>query len=267
MHKEARVVQKGLARAEALLAKKGASNELVAHINTVLPKVPAAYKEQRASLMMSLCRAHIGAHDGKSALQACSALVDSRPDDAEAVFQRAEAHMLLEDYESGASSFHSMTVAHTNLAAIAALRDFNRATEINPGYKEAADGKRRAEVAMTNANKNDYYATLGVPKSASKADIKRAYRKLAQEWHPDKQSPEDRPKAEKRMAQINLAYEVLSDDEKRKQYDMGSDPNDPSGGQQQHHHQQHQHHQNIFNMFGGGQGGRGPFQNFHFNFG
>jgi len=56
-----------------------------------------------------------------------------------------------------------------------------------------------------------------------------AYRKLAQEWHPDKYKG-DPEKAQKKMAQINTAYEVLSDEEKRKQYDLGHDPNNPQGG-------------------------------------
>lgn len=59
----------------------------------------------------------------------------------------------------------------------------------------------------------DYYETLGVNKSADAKEIKRAFRKLAKEWHPD--TNPDKPDAEARFKEINEAYEVLSDPEKR----------------------------------------------------
>lgn len=64
----------------------------------------------------------------------------------------------------------------------------------------------------------DYYAVLGVPKTASDDDIKKAYRKLARKLHPDL-NPND-PEASKKFQQLNEANEVLSDPEKRKKYDQ-----------------------------------------------
>ena len=63
----------------------------------------------------------------------------------------------------------------------------------------------------------DYYQTLGVNKSASQDEIKKAYRKLAREYHPDV-NPDD-PNAEEKFKDINEAYQVLSDEEKRQKYD------------------------------------------------
>ena len=63
----------------------------------------------------------------------------------------------------------------------------------------------------------DYYTTLGVSKTASDADIKKAYRKLARQFHPDL-NPGDK-KAEARFKDINEANEVLGDAEKRRKYD------------------------------------------------
>lgn len=64
----------------------------------------------------------------------------------------------------------------------------------------------------------DYYAILGVPRTATQAEIKRAFRRLARQYHPDK-NPGDKT-AEQRFKDINEAHEVLSDPEKRKLYDQ-----------------------------------------------
>jgi len=63
----------------------------------------------------------------------------------------------------------------------------------------------------------DYYAILEVSKDASQDEIKKQFRLLAKKWHPDKKQSND---AEEKMAQINMAYEVLSDHKRRKMYDQ-----------------------------------------------
>jgi DnaJ-class molecular chaperone len=69
----------------------------------------------------------------------------------------------------------------------------------------------------------DYYAVLGVPKSATEKEIKSAYRKLARKWHPDA-NPQNPKEAEEKFKELQEAYEVLSDPEKRRKYDvLGSD--------------------------------------------
>src|SRR4051794_7925485 len=85
----------------------------------------------------------------------------------------------------------------------------------------------------------DYYEILGVPRSASQAEIKKAFRKLAREHHPDR-NPGDKA-AEKRFKDVNEANAVLSDADKRKQYDLLG-----SNWEQ-------------FERAGGGRGGADPF--------
>lgn len=85
---------------------------------------------------------------------------------------------------------------------------------------------------MANENKRDYYEVLGVEKGAADEQIKKAYRKLAAKYHPD---VNHEPDAEAKFKEINEAYEVLSDQEKRSRYDQfgfaGVDPNfNPNAG-------------------------------------
>jgi DnaJ-class molecular chaperone len=103
----------------------------------------------------------------------------------------------------------------------------------------------------------DYYSLLGVEQDATAEEIKRAYRKLARELHPDI-NPDSA--AQDRFKEITAAYEVLSDPEKRRIVDLGGDPLSPGGGQggAGNPFTGFGGFGDIFETFFGGGGGRGP---------
>ena len=97
------------------------------------------------------------------------------------------------------------------------------------------------------AAKRDYYDILGVSKNASDAEIKSAYRKMAMQWHPDKNKS---PEAEEKFKEINEAYQILSNPQKKQTYDQFG--HTPPGGQGFGGFQQQGPFQYYYSTSGGG---------------
>ena len=97
----------------------------------------------------------------------------------------------------------------------------------------------------------DPYSVLGVNKTASEADIKKAFRKLAKKYHPDQNS--DDPKAQARFAEVNQAYEIIGDKDKRQKFDQG----EIDGAGKQRYHSQGFEGFTGFQDFGDARGFRG----------
>lgn len=125
---------------------------------------------------------------------------------------RASANLLNEDYE-------------------AAIRDFTKAQELaGGGDRLIRDKLSRAQRLLKQSQQKDYYKILGVSRSATDREIKKAFRNMAKQWHPDTYRGDlSSDQVEKKMAGLNEAYEVLSDPELRARFDNGDDPNDPQG--------------------------------------
>lgn len=145
------------------------------------------------------------------------------------------------------------------------VREWQRAREIaGDGNREVNEGLQRAEAALKQSKEKDYYKILGVRRDASKREVKKAYRKLALEWHPDKHSgsEDDKRAAEKKFQEIAEAYEVLNDEEKRAKFDRGEPVFENQGGGGG----GGGHHGFPFQHFQGGGGGGGGGRTFHFQF-
>ncbi|ORX92117.1 TPR-like protein [Basidiobolus meristosporus CBS 931.73] len=187
------------------------------------------------------CKAYVGRKNGAASKRWCTEVLNSDENNVEALVGRGEAHMLNDEFEE-------------------AVRDFTKANELNGHDQEIQEKLMRAQRLLKQSQTKDYYKVLGVNRSATKREIKKAYRKLAGQWHPDKYKGDLSPDAvAKKMSEINEAYEVLSDDELRARFDHGDDPNDPTGGQQHHGNPFGQGNPMQFFFQNGGSGGFGGF--------
>lgn len=174
-------------------------------------------------LYLGLCKVLVKLGRGKDALDSCTEALNIDEELVEALAQRGEAKLLIEDWEG-------------------AVNDLKAAAEKSPQDMNIREALIRAEKSLKLSKRKDWYKILGISKSSSVAEIKRAYKKLALQWHPDK-NVDKREEAEAMFREIAAAYEVLGDEEKRVRYDRGEDMDD-------------------MGMGGGGGGGGGGFNPF-----
>ncbi|CAI5468901.1 unnamed protein product [Closterium sp. Yama58-4] len=165
------------------------------------------HKQHNMKLHLGLCKSLVKLGRGKEAALACSEVLAVDNDHFDALLLRGEARIATEEWEG-------------------ALGDFKHAHQLNQQSREAVAGFQRAEQGLKMSKRKDWYKVLGVDKSASAADIKRAYKRLALIWHPDKNT-ENKEEAEEQFREVAAAYEVLGDEEKRGRYDRGGDVDEP----------------------------------------
>lgn len=115
----------------------------------------------------------------------------------------------------------------------AAMATLNTARENHPSSQAVLQKLQEVQVLLKRSKQKNYYKVLGVDPRADDKTITHAYRKLVKLHHPDKAVRRGLTKeqAEKKMAQINEAYEVLKDPELKAKFDRGEDPNDPMAQQ------------------------------------
>lgn len=149
----------------------------------------------------------------KRGLSYCTGVLEHDPTSFWGLLARAKTQLDAEDFEASIHTLNTAKEAHGNSDRIQKLLN-------------------EAQTLLKRSKQKDYYKVLGVPRDADDREIKRAFRKLTLTYHPDKAAaqgikPED---AQKKMASINEAYEVLKDEELRARFDRGDDPNDPQSG-------------------------------------
>lgn len=205
-------------------------------------------------LVENACECYIGMDSYKKASPYCKEALELNPSSLHGLLYQAQTQLDTENFD-------------------AAIGTLNTAKEHHQGSRQVQEKMQEAQTLLKRSKTKDYYKVLGVSRDADEATIKKAYRKATKEYHPDKAHAKGITKedAEKKMAAVNEAYEVLSDSELRQRFDRGDDPNDPSS--QQGGHPFHGSpfgqggQQFVFRQGGqqfqfGGSGGGNPFAGF-----
>jgi DnaJ family protein C protein 7 len=200
-------------------------------------------------------------HD--DAIQACNEALQANRSNTKALMRRADINLAIGEKDS----------------LNKALKDYE---ELHRGDEHDMSSKiKQTKMAIKNIGKKDLYKSLGVMRDASEDEIKKAYKKSALKYHPDRnsnKSEKEKEAANTKFKEIGEAYEILSDPEKKSRYDQGVDVEDidnphagPRGGGMHGGHggMGGMDPNMLFQMFmqqqgGGGRGGGGGMGGFHF---
>ncbi|KAK5172952.1 uncharacterized protein LTR77_003074 [Saxophila tyrrhenica] len=178
---------------------------------------PQASSGLYGNLIDKTCEAYYEMNNAKKANQYCGEALTYNPTSLPALFNKAQRQIDADDFEPAISTLNIAKEHH------------------GAQHPKVNELLQNAHNLLKRSKQKDYYKVLGVSRDADERDIKRAFRKLTVQNHPDKahQNGITQEEAQKKMATINEAYEVLSDPELKARFDRGDDPNDPQSGQQQ----------------------------------
>ncbi|KAK9452634.1 hypothetical protein V1511DRAFT_507446 [Dipodascopsis uninucleata] len=219
-------------------------------------------KKLREDLLESICEAFVELKAMQQGSIYCSEVLRDNPNSESALFFKGQEHLKNDEFEE-------------------AVQVLNHAKDVSGGRNQKIlNLLHEANMLLKRSKSKDYYKVLDVSRTATDKEIKKAYREKTKEFHPDKYRGNLKlEQVEKKMAEINEAYEVLSNSESRSQFDSGNDPNDHTRPDFEGAHQggfnpffQQGFHQGGSQQFFR-QGGRQQFysqgrrsQNFHFRF-
>lgn len=191
---------------------------------------PKTFASESAHL--DLCELYNLEKQYEKAVEACTNALEFNEQSKRGLASRAKAHIGLRDFEK-------------------ATFDYRNAHKYHPDDQELLRNLHDAEHKAKHAAMKDYYAILDVPRDAKADQIKKAYRKQALKWHPDRwRKKDEKERAQQKFKDVNEANEVLTNSSLRRRYDAGEDVyknkdnRNPHGG----------------GFYHGGGGGGFPFQ-------
>jgi DnaJ family protein C protein 3 len=236
---------------EGIVAKFDAAMDEALAADLIPPQFHAKEKSQtRANLYGLACSASVDAGDftAKAAVF-CDTVLQLDPENEAGLVFRGERLLKDEKWEEAVATFQK------------AFEKSGRQSQ------DVMNRMQKAQRLLKVSKQKDYYKILGVSRDADERTVRKAFRKAAKTNHPDVGGSEEK------MAQINEAYEVLSDPELRARFDNGDDPNDPTGGQGGNPFAHHGGGMPFFfnqgggGFPGGGFPGGGGGQKFHYQWG
>ncbi|KAK6487139.1 dnaJ-like protein subfamily C member 3-like isoform X1 [Huso huso] len=235
-YKQVKKLNKQIMSAEELIGEEKYTDAISKYESVMKTEPNVPYYTMQAKERVCHCLSkNQQAHE---AIETCTEVLKSDPHNVNVLKDRAEAYLLDEQYHE-------------------AVRDYETAQEHNESDPQVKEGLERAQRLLKQSQKRDYYKILGVKRNAQKKEIIKAYRKQAQQWHPDNfQDEEEKKKAEQKFIDIASAKEVLTDPEMRRKFDEGQDPLDPEnqqgGDNGGHHFHRGWNSWQGFNPFGSG---------------
>ena len=162
---------------------------------------PSASSGLLTTLLTLTCDSYVTLNSHRLATPYCDELLTYSPTALPAVLNKAKRLIEKEEYDQA-------TIL------------LEKTREHHPHDQRLQNLAREAQMLLRRSKTRDYYKVLGVPRDASERDIKKAYRRLAKEWHPDTyQGGLGKEDVEKKYAQIGEAWEVLRSDELRARFD------------------------------------------------
>jgi len=225
LHRQVKKYQRAIDEAKTLEAGRQyqpAVDKLRAALETFSPPI------ESSTLKQGLCRCQLKLKQGAEAASWCEKAHRAEPDDLAVLFTLADAKAL-------------------NGEEHAALQLLKTAQHRFRNNMELHQKVQQLENRIKQQSKVNYYKVLGLTRSASQKEVKRAYHKLAMKYHPDKVAADEKATAEATFKKVARAYEVLGDEEMRRRYDNGEDVDDANAM-----NQRQQQQQNPFGGFPGG---------------
>jgi len=162
----------------------------------------------------------------RDALLDCSIAIDLNGTYVRAYVRRARIYIQLGDAQAAMRDFQQAQSLEHTISVQQEMAELKQSIQrrVEAEYaRERARQKQAADAAAKAASKvADHYTTLGIERAATTDEVKKAYRSLALQHHPDKAAEAERPEAERRFKEISEAYGTLSDEQKRREYDLKS---------------------------------------------